>query len=225
MTTALDAHARRRPRHELVLVELEPRRARGVHRAIVVGQRDVERLVRHREPDALRGLLERHVDASDAVSAPGELPVGDRRHQAIVQLLRDVLRALAREIERGDALLLPERERRVGGVRAVHDESVVVAERRRREVAQRAERERAPLRTEANARAMEIARTVRRLAREEDDEPPEHEVGDEAARRLPADVLRANEALRRRSERGGQLGGVLRDRPVDPEHRSKGRRA
>ena len=171
-----------------------------------------------REPDALRRLLERHVDAADALAAAGELPVRDRGHHAIVKLLRDVLRALAGEIERRDALLLAERERRVGGVRAVHDERVIVAERRRREVVRRSERERPPLRRETHARAMEIARTVRRLAGEEEHEASQHEIGEDAARRFPAHVLGAHHALRGGSQERRQLGGIrghgleLRDR-------------
>jgi len=142
-----------------------------------------------------------------------------------VERLRDVLRALTGQVERGDALFLAERERRVGGVRSSDDQRVIVAERCLGEVARVAERERPPFRREPHTRALEIARAALGLAGEEEHEATDDEIAQPAARGLPANVLGARHAVRRAAELFRQGGGVGGDGRRADDGGSHGRSA
>jgi len=74
-------------RHELALHEVELRGPRRSEGALIVRELDVEVLALvvdgKREPDAIRRLIERDVDATDALAASGLLNVPDLGHSLV----------------------------------------------------------------------------------------------------------------------------------------------
>src|SRR5690606_31956823 len=133
----------------------------------------------------------------------------------------------AGEVERRHALLPTLRKRRVRGARPRDDECVIVAERRGGQVADPRYGERRAFRRDADARTVEVSWAVGRRAPEEQNEPPHEEIGERAARGLPAHLLRTDDGPARAAEVDRERGGVLRHRtrveersaePGDREH-------
>ncbi len=84
-------------------------------------------------------------DARDSARAAGLLDVRDGGHDAVGEGPGLVLRALSRQVQQRQALLLTVSPRREGGVCAVDDELVIVTERRIRQVARASDFEDASL--------------------------------------------------------------------------------
>ena len=202
---------------------------------------DREGRVVERQSYGGRRRLQRDVDAGDPIRRARLLAVRESGHGAVRELLRPVLRSLPGEIERSHALLLTVRAGRESGVGARHHERVIVAERRVREIVHVEDREDGPLRRDERAGAPDVARILAGSSCEKEHPSPRDDVGERAARRLPANVgdldlaapahgsaERVRQGLQIRSRRGaaargddGPQGAARQSRPgVQPQPRS-----
>ena len=169
-------------------VELDGQR---VCRVATVGRRQ-------RQTDRARRLVERDVDARDAISAPRLLQVRQVPHGAILPGGARGLRSLPREVERRHALFLSVGVGGEGRALTAHHQRVVVAQRRRGKIVRPGDGEQLPLRRHPHATAVEIARLRSAVAGdgsgEEEHAATEEDVADGSARRLPADARRVDAA-------------------------------
>ncbi len=124
---------------------------------IATDKLDVESIVAESQGHRARRRFERDVHSSNPLGAPGLLQIGDGRHGAVPEVGRLVLRAFAFELEHRDALLLTVGPRGKSGAHAAHDQLVIVAEGRSRQIMRFPDLDRAALGRHANARAPNIA--------------------------------------------------------------------